>query len=79
MKETNKNQISRRDFVKASAAIGAVAILPGKEKLFAQGSDKLRVGIIGCGWRGTGAAMDCVHSSPNIEILAMADLFSDRL
>ncbi|MHC4265612.1 MAG: Gfo/Idh/MocA family oxidoreductase [Planctomycetota bacterium] len=79
MKNKDKSNMTRRDFVKASAAIGAVAILPSREKLFAQGSDKLRVGVIGCGGRGTGAAMDCVNSSPNVEIVAMADLFKDRL
>lgn len=79
MKNKKNRNMTRRDFVKASAAIGAAAILPGKEQLFAQGSDKLRVGLIGCGGRGTGAAMDCVQSSPNVEIVAMADLFRDRL
>jgi predicted dehydrogenase len=79
MKNKDNKVMTRRDFVKASAAIGAAAILPGKEKLFAQGSDKLRVGVIGCGGRGTGAAMDCIRSSPNVEIVAMADMFRDRL
>ncbi|MHC4132406.1 MAG: Gfo/Idh/MocA family oxidoreductase [Planctomycetota bacterium] len=79
MKNQEKKDMTRRDFVKTSAAIGAAAILPGKEKLFAQGSDKLRVGVIGCGGRGTGAAMDCIRSSLNVEIVAMADMFQDRL
>jgi predicted dehydrogenase len=79
MKDIDKKDMTRRDFVKATAAIGAAAILPGREKLFAQGSDKLRVGLIGCGGRGTGAAMDCVRSSSNVEIVAMADMFRDRL
>ena len=71
--------ISRRDFMKASAAVGAAAIFSGREKLFAQGTDKIRVGLIGCGGRGTGAAKDCVRSSENIEIVAMGDLFRNRL
>ncbi|MHC5062058.1 MAG: Gfo/Idh/MocA family protein, partial [Planctomycetota bacterium] len=79
MKNKKKSNMTRRNFVKASAAIGAAAILPGREKLFAAGSDKLRVGVIGCGGRGTGAAMDCIRSSPNVEIVAMADMFADRL
>jgi len=73
------NTISRRNFIKTSAAVGMAAILPGKERLFATGSDKLRVGLIGCGGRGTGAAQDCVTSSPNVEIAAMGDLFQDQL
>jgi len=71
--------ISRRDFMKASAAVGAAAMFSGREKLFAQGTDKLRVGLTGCGGRGTGAAKDCVRSSENVEIVAMGDLFRNRL
>ena len=71
--------ISRRDFMKASAAVGAAAMFSGREKLFAQGTDKLRIGLIGCGGRGTGAAKDCVRSSENVEIVAMGDLFRNRL
>ena len=46
--------------------------------MFASGSDKVRVGLIGCGGRGTGAAIDCINSS-NIVITAMGDLFQDCL
>jgi predicted dehydrogenase len=73
------NRISRRDFIKTSAVVGASAALAGTERLFAQGSDKLRVGLIGCGWRGTEAAGDCVKSSENVEVVAMGDLFQDQL
>jgi predicted dehydrogenase len=55
------------------------AVLAGKVRLFAAGSDKVRVGLIGCGGRGTGAAKDCVNSSDNVEITAMGDLFQDHL
>ena len=72
-------EVSRRNFIKASAAVGMAAILPGRERLFATGSDKLRVGLIGCGGRGTGATQDCITSSPNVEITAMGDLFQDHL
>jgi predicted dehydrogenase len=42
-------------------------------------SDRLRVGLVGCGGRGTGAAGDCVGSAPNVELVALGDLFRDRL
>ncbi len=74
-----KGKVSRRDFIKTSAAVGMAAVLPGKERLFAAGSDRLRVGLIGCGGRGTGAAQDCVNSSDNVEVVAMGDLFQDSL
>ena len=73
-------RISRRDFVKSSAAVSLAALTSGGVgRVFAAGSDKLRVGLIGCGSRGTGAAENCVRSSSGVEIVAMADLFRDKL
>jgi predicted dehydrogenase len=46
---------------------------------YAQGSDEIRVGVVGCGGRGSGAAHDCVNSSPGVKIVALADSFKDRL
>ncbi len=73
------DKVSRRNFIKATAAVGMAAILPSRERLFAAGSDKLRVGVVGCGWRGTGAAQDCVSAAENVEVVAMGDLFQDQL
>lgn len=81
-KKISKKSIasSRRDFLKSSAAVGMAAVLAGgKERLFAAGSDKLRVGLIGCGWRGTEAAENCVTAAPNVEVVAMGDLVPDQL
>lgn len=66
--------VSRRDFIKASAVSLAALTSGGASRIFAAGSDKLRVGLIGCGGRGTGAAKNCVDSSDNVEIVAMGDL-----
>jgi len=84
-----REPVSRRDFLKASAAVSAAALVggcagPGRRAAPAilhpeHKFERLRVGVIGCGGRGTGAAMDCVHSSPNVEIVALGDLFPDRL
>ncbi|MHC4157446.1 MAG: Gfo/Idh/MocA family protein [Planctomycetota bacterium] len=80
MKKSKKtNKTTRRDFIKATAVVGLTAVLPAKERLFAAGSDKLRVGLIGCGWRGTGAAADCVKAATNVEVVAMGDIFQDQL
>ena len=46
---------------------------------FAAGSDTIRVGVIGCGGRGSGAAKNCADSSPGVKIVALADAFGDRL
>ena len=76
-----EKQVSRRDFIKrsATAAVSLAALTSGARHVFAAGSDKLRVGLIGCGRRGTGAALDCVKSSKGVEIVAMGDLFKDHL
>ncbi len=74
--------MARRDFLKASAgiatAVSASGLLGGKSAE-AQAPEKLRVGLIGCGGRGTGAARDVVNGTPNVELYAMGDLFQDRL
>ncbi len=68
---------SRREFL-AVAAAGAVA-LGSAPLVHAGGSDTLRVGLIGCGGRGTGAAGQALHADPNVKLTAMGDLFEDHL
>jgi len=51
----------------------------GANKIFAAGSDKVRIGLIGCGGRGTHDATKCLNSSQNVELVAMGDLFKDRI
>ena len=72
-----KQSMSRREFIKATSTASLVAAISGSGALFASGSDKIRVGLIGCGGRGTGAAIDCVNSSPNVVIRALGDIFQD--
>jgi len=79
MSSEKENSLSRRDFIKVTSAASLAAAVSGTGALFAAGSDKLKVGLIGCGGRGTGAAMDCVKSSPDVVITAMGDLFKDRV
>ena len=72
-------KISRRDFVKTSAVVSAAAMLSRTGGVFAAGSDRIRIGLIGCGDRGTGAAMDCIRAAEGVELVAMADVFKDKL
>ncbi|MEO8427717.1 MAG: Gfo/Idh/MocA family oxidoreductase [Verrucomicrobiota bacterium] len=75
--------LSRRQFLKESslAASGAVAaasfpfVLTGH----AAETQPIRVGLIGCGGRGTGAVANVLEAADNVKIVAMADLFKDRL
>jgi len=74
--------VTRRQFVKASAAAVAGAMLT-REMLapaaYAAGSDTLKVGLIGCGGRGTGAAKEALAADPGAVLTAMGDVFNDRL
>lgn len=69
---------TRRELLKSSAAAAGTLAVSGP-LAYAQGSDEIRVGVVGCGGRGSGAALDCVNSSPGVKIVALADAFEDRL
>ena len=71
----------RRGFLKSTAIAGAVAALPIARSAHAQGSDTIRLGLIGCGGRGTGAAkqaLDTNSDSNRVKLTAMADPFQFR-
>jgi myo-inositol 2-dehydrogenase/D-chiro-inositol 1-dehydrogenase len=78
MKET-----TRRKFLKSTGAAafgGTIALNIGLPKSsFAMNSDTLKVGLIGCGGRGTGAANQALTADPNVVLTHMADIFQDRL
>src|SRR2546428_243928 len=72
--------ISRRDFIKSSASAATTAALFASGQFaFATGSDKIKIGLVGCGGRGTAAAQNCCDSAPGVELVAMGDLVKDRL
>jgi myo-inositol 2-dehydrogenase / D-chiro-inositol 1-dehydrogenase len=76
----NSRDLSRRDFVRSSAAIGAgVAGLGLARSAHAAGSDVIRIGVVGCGGRGTGAAANAMDADPGVRLVAMSDLFADRV
>ena len=78
-KVSNGDGISRRDAIKTAAVVTA-GLVASPKTVFAGGqSDTIRVGLVGCGGRGTGAAANCVESSRGVEIIALGDLFPDRL
>jgi predicted dehydrogenase len=73
---------NRRTFVKGSAAAAGAALLgtlkPGRYA-HAAGSDVLKLGLIGCGGRGAGAASDALSADPNTKLWAAADVFADKI
>ena len=84
VKSVRRDRPSRREFLKAStlAAISAGAAARAYSAAAGApvgGSDLLRVGLIGCGGRGTGAAAQALQADKNVKLVAMADMFEDRL
>jgi myo-inositol 2-dehydrogenase / D-chiro-inositol 1-dehydrogenase len=71
--------VNRRRFLQASAAGAAALSLSNVPLVHAGGNDVLRIGLIGCGGRGTGAAAQALKADPNVRLVAMGDAFRDRL
>lgn len=72
--------MDRRSFVKNGAVLGAAAAaLPRFGFAQVKGSDRIKVALIGCGGRGTGATCNMIAADPNIKIVALGDLFPKKL
>jgi len=80
MENNAKNGITRREFLVAGA-VGATAI-SGFAFMRASGAQRvkpLKVGLIGCGGRGTSSLREALQAAPDIHVTALADPFKDRL
>ena len=74
--------VDRRNFVKAAAAVGATGSIAGLAMPVwgaAPAGDRLKVGLVGCGGRGTGAANQAINADPGVMLWAMGDVYEDRL
>jgi len=82
--QPEKPSTTRRDFLKTSAVVGGVLATGGLMNVHADGPEVIRVGLVGCGGRGTGAAEQCLRAgglaSPqvNVRLVALGDTFRDR-
>ncbi|MHC4213789.1 MAG: Gfo/Idh/MocA family protein [Planctomycetota bacterium] len=81
----DSKNVSRRAFIKTSAALPLAAMAfdsPMANRIFAAGSDRFRVGLIGSGGRGRGALRNCVEAAKHIgrelEVVSIGDWFQDR-
>jgi myo-inositol 2-dehydrogenase / D-chiro-inositol 1-dehydrogenase len=72
---------SRRQFLQKTAMAGAVAYGATSlvQNVHAAGSDVIKIGLIGCGGRGSGAAANAMNAGKDVHLVAMADLFDDHL
>lgn len=78
-----QSERSRRNFIKRSGAalVGSSLVYPSS--IFAAqkypSANQIKVGLVGCGGRGTGAAAQALNADPNVVLTAMGDIFEDRL
>jgi predicted dehydrogenase len=68
---------SRRKFLKTTGGATALAAMAVPRMVHASSSETLRVGLVGCGGRGRGAAIDALKADPHAELVAIADTFTD--
>ena len=75
-------ELTRRSFVKQTAlATSGLLSVPLSVEAMANvnGEKKLKLALIGCGGRGSGAAVQALTADENVELVAMADAFADRI
>jgi len=80
-KSSGSPRASRRAFLKTSIVSGAAAcaaVWPAAG-VHAAGSDAIRIGLIGCGGRGSGAAANAMNAGKDVRLVAMADVFGEHL
>jgi myo-inositol 2-dehydrogenase/D-chiro-inositol 1-dehydrogenase len=76
---------SRRDFIRNSSLLVAGASIAASQVNIARaahsfGSDTIKIGLIGCGGRGTGAAIQAMNTGGgDVKLVAMGDVFADRV
>ncbi len=76
------NATSRREFVKQTSLLtGGLIAAPflSRANYFAGSNDTIKIALVGCGGRGTGAAMQALSTTQNVKLVAMADAFRDNL
>ena len=81
LSEPSGPSASRRDFVKTSSLVATgtlFSVLNSHQGVHAAGDDILKVGLIGCGGRGTGAATQALMADSRVKLTAMADVFEDE-
>ncbi len=83
MKPSPPDSPSRRDFLRSTSSAAALTLAAPailvRERAFAANSDTLKVGLVGCGGRGSGAAGNALAADPNLVITAIGDIFPEPI
>jgi len=81
--EENKAASGRREFIKKSGIVIVGGSMVYPSSIFAAqkypSANQIKVGLVGCGGRGTGAVAQALQADPNVVLTAMGDIFEDRL
>jgi len=70
---------TRRDFLKTATTTSAVLAAGGALNAHAAGDDQIKVGVVGCGGRGSGAAENVLNSAQGVKVVALADVFKNKV
>src|SRR4051812_30031979 len=70
---------TRRQFLQTTALAAAASTLPASARAKDITTDKIRIGLIGCGGRGSGAAAQALTADSNTVLVAMADVFPEQI
>ena len=75
------HKLTRREFTKGTAGtvLAGTVLASMSNKGAAKTPDTIKLGLIGCGSRGTGAVIDAINAAARVELVAMADLFPERI
>ncbi|HEY7158341.1 MAG TPA: twin-arginine translocation signal domain-containing protein, partial [Gemmataceae bacterium] len=82
MSDNTNRSANRRDFLKTATAATGAAVLSNLSltpAVHAAGSDQIKVGLVGCGGRGSGAAENVLSAAPGVRIVAVGDVFPEPL
>src|SRR5687768_510491 len=83
MNHDSDSTLSRRSFLSKSSAAVAGGALLSQMPYISRAQDPLekvlKIALVGCGGRGTGAANQALHADNSIQLVAMADIFPDQI
>ena len=77
MTASQKDKQGKKNAAGVAGALGLAGSIASTA--YAQGTGKIKIGLLGCGGRGNGALRQCLQADPGIEVIALADLFENRV
>ena len=79
IRKTNRRDFLRTSVTGATVGMSTLGALSLTRSAHAGGDDTIKIGMIGCGGRCSGAAAQCMTADPGVKLVAMYDIFDNRL